>query len=106
MLANSEPWTPAQNFSREAVIMHVCSLRPARRCAALIASYARYVLITATISGTTGDHPQQAHRKDHLSSGSHDRCSDRCRCLKEKPAIRYIDHCTLEGERSKASNRA
>jgi hypothetical protein len=36
--------------------------------------------------------------KDHLSDGSHDRCSDRCRCLKEKPANRYIDHRTLEGE--------
>jgi hypothetical protein len=64
----------------------------------MIASYARYTLITATMSGTTGDHPKQAQRKDHLSSGSHDRCSDRCRYLKEKPANRYIDHCTLKGE--------
>jgi hypothetical protein len=35
----------------------------ARRCAAMIASYARYGLIGAMMSGTTGDHPKQAHHK-------------------------------------------
>jgi hypothetical protein len=86
----------------------------ALRCAAMIASYARHALIAATMSGTTGDHPQRAQRKRPPRQRIHDRCSDRCRCLKEKPAIRYIDHCTLEGEQpcmitagaEQASNRA